>query len=178
MRLGHLAHPAWVILPALAALTGCWTRAENQMMEREETMGGHLVALFDATEAVAARDDARYRKAMKDLEKGGELPGVATAGMLEALHTQAAELKKVDDVGARAQGISTLAAMCAGCHAANQVGTPALFEATTPAENALAGVVWQDEERWKAGYAALGGEDAPETWEARRSALARRLTGP
>jgi len=176
--MGHLAHPVWALAPLIAGLSGCWMRTEQQMMEREETMGGHLIALFDASEAVRAQDSKRFKAAMSQLEKGGDLPGIEGVAGLDALHATAAALRKVDERGAQARGVLQIAAQCSACHAQHQVQTPALFDPTTDMEDALGAIVWQDEDQWNQSWSALRpGAPSPQTWEARNAALAGVLGG-
>jgi len=176
--MGLLTHRVWALTPLFMGLTGCWMRTEQQMMEREETMGGHLIALFDASEAVRSEDTKRFKRAMTDLEKGGDLPGIEGVGGLDALHATAAALRKVDARGAQARGVLQIAAQCSACHAQHQVHTPALFDPTTDVEDALGAIVWQDEDRWNQSWTALRpGSPSPQTWEARNAVLAGVLGG-
>ncbi|MEZ4317151.1 MAG: hypothetical protein R3F61_06595 [Myxococcota bacterium] len=176
--MGDIAHPLWVLPPAFVLLTGCWMRAEKQMMEREETMGGHLLALFEAADAVADPDPSAFRAAMKQLEKGGELPGVLEDGSLDALHAAAGALKHAEDPSARATGLVDLASRCAACHRAHGVTTPALFDPASPREDALGAVVWSDEARWERAWARLDPAESPPGWDERRAALLPVLTRP
>lgn len=142
--------PKNILIPAalLMLMAGCWTDVERDLMDRVDTMEGHLMDLFDATDALQAKDVPGFKDAMKELEQGGEVPGVEVGMALEQLHSQAKAARRSKTDEERIQGWSAIVLQCASCHAAHGIHTPPFFEEMSPARRATAAVVWQDEALW------------------------------
>jgi hypothetical protein len=161
-------------------LAGCWSVEEQRRRLRVWEMQDHEVDAIVARDAIARRQLAEARAAGVRLARQDDVPGLPEESLpwLASVRAGGDALAREADLESAAARLLAITGDCAGCHRSLSVPAPRPLEPTALGL-AWMGVVFESEERWDAGVAALGAEGsdlaAATSWPERRSAFAVRL---
>lgn len=167
----------------LLGLAACWEIEEQLRLRRVWEMQDHEADAIAARDALARGDVEVARSAARRLAERDVVPGVPEAAVpyLVAVRAGGSALAVETDRAAAAATLVGITADCAGCHRALGISAPLPF-VRDGVELAWTGLVFESEQRWAEGLAALGpeGEDlaCADSWDERRAAFARRLGPP